>query len=159
MAAYEGYYYGGYLNSSEPAVLTANYKHSCVDSWTLESFAFGCDAEQNFVDPSTSTNETVPLASNCTVTVEGLDKHGNCVGRDVFHYTPWPLTHTIIDIDIGLMKLFNTTKGGLKGVKLETVKIGAKITHVHDGPFTYKGGLNAGIDSVTYTVFNKTKCA
>lgn len=137
-------------------MISSIYPGSCVANWVLASFAFGCSATQRFVDLPSNDTYTLAIPSNCTVSVEGLDGSGKCVGQEKFDYDPFPLHQTALGVPFGSMTLFNTTKGGLKGKRVKKVKISAKIK---ESPgFTYIGPLGVGIDAVSYTVYNKTSC-
>lgn len=154
VAPYDGYFYASLTNASRAAVLTSRYNGSHVKEWELKSFAFGCSALQRVFDPAQNTTVDAALAANCTVIVEGFDGAEGRVGREVFDYGPYPLTPTVLGYPIGLMTRYNTTSAGLKGKRVKKVKIKGKLKSSPGVVFI--NNFAAGIDAVSYTVYNKT---
>lgn len=100
---------------------------------------------------STSNYADEP-GSSCTISLEGYDRDGICVGRESYNYTA--IVEQPYVPPYWLMGVYNTTKGGLKGKYLQNLS----ITITAAGAGASDPGYEVGIYGVSYTVFNKTTC-
>lgn len=140
-----GLYEGAAINATIPTTATSRYKGSCIGHWELHTLALGCNIY---------TSGAGGGPADCNITVEGFDKHGNCIGHEKYSYHG-----TVVNTGFPpywLETNYNTTKGGLKGKKLQKISILANVSYdpaTGDTP-------ELGIGEMLYTVYNTTsKCA
>jgi hypothetical protein len=153
--AYDGVFYAALQNATMPAVLSARYGMSCVAEWKLDSFAAGCGARQALLNPNNGQTLNLDLGANCSIQVKGFDRRHRLIASETFFYNPGPLQFTGQGFPKWPMALFNTTRKGLRGKPVQQVRF--NTTSV-PGESKYQGDFHVGMDAVSYTVLNQTRC-